>query len=247
MATEDSFLVLVHNKGMIKRKTRSEKKFTDKDLLSVFIRPFMSLVNFQNIVPQKLGTHGMKRIEKLYYRIPISVVRDRLKYNSFVIGSDEDLQVLFHCRRQFPKVRIPELLAKLVDVVSSSGESSRNHPSLPTVAASSSTPVIVSSSVSVITSGGDLVAFPSFAVGTNMNTPVMILISGGVGKPDAVEDVLGDEDDVEPASIADDSDDDLGRSIPVGASGASSLGTQQYPPHFLTLDLDAMRPGDYRM
>ncbi|RYR10625.1 hypothetical protein Ahy_B05g079079 isoform C [Arachis hypogaea] len=197
MATEDSFLVLVHNKGMIKRKTRSEKKFTDKDLLSVFIRPFMSLVNFQNIVPQKLGTHGMKRIEKLYYRIPISVVRDRLKYNSFVIGSDEDLQVLFHCRRQFPKVRIPELLAKLVDVVSSSGESSRNHPSLPTVAASSSTP--------------------------------------------------GDEDDVEPASIADDSDDDLGRSIPVGASGASSLGTQQYPPHFLTLDLDAMRPGDYRM
>ncbi|RYR10627.1 hypothetical protein Ahy_B05g079079 isoform B [Arachis hypogaea] len=241
MATEDSFLVLVHNKGMIKRKTRSEKKFTDKDLLSVFIRPFMSLVNFQNIVPQKLGTHGMKRIEKLYYRIPISVVRDRLKYNSFVIGSDEDLQVLFHCRRQFPKVRIPELLAKLVDVVSSSGESSRNHPSLPTVAASSSTPVIVSSSVSVITSGGDLVAFPSFAADLYHD------ISGGVGKPDAVEDVLGDEDDVEPASIADDSDDDLGRSIPVGASGASSLGTQQYPPHFLTLDLDAMRPGDYRM
>ncbi|RYR18365.1 hypothetical protein Ahy_B03g062981 [Arachis hypogaea] len=59
----------------------------------------------------------MKRIEKLYYRIPRYVVSDGVKYDSFVIDSDEDLQVLFHCRRQFSKVRIPELLAKLVDVV----------------------------------------------------------------------------------------------------------------------------------
>ncbi|RYQ79702.1 hypothetical protein Ahy_Scaffold1g106586 [Arachis hypogaea] len=221
IASKDSFLVFVHNKSTIKRKTRSEIKFTNKDMLSVFTRPFMSLVDFQNTIPQKLGTHGMKRIEKLYYRIPIFVVRDRVKYNSFVIVTDEDLQVLFHCRRQFPKVRIPELLAKLVDAVSSSGESSRNHPSLPTVAASSSTPVIPSSSVSVIASGADLVAFLSFAadlhhdeiakLGANMNTPVVILIPGGVGELDA---------------IADDSDDDLGKSIPIGDSGASSLETQ---------------------
>ncbi|RYR39781.1 hypothetical protein Ahy_A09g045381 [Arachis hypogaea] len=81
MAMDDSFLVLVHYKGAIKKKMR------------------------------KLGQHGMKRIEKLYYRISISVVRDGV--------NNEDLQVLFHYRCQFSEVRIPELLAKLVDVVSS--------------------------------------------------------------------------------------------------------------------------------
>ncbi|XP_015939615.1 uncharacterized protein LOC107465137 [Arachis duranensis] len=44
--------------------------------------------------------------------------------------------------------------------------------------------------------------------------------------------------------IADDSADDIGASEPAGAGGGSSSGTQQYPPHFLSLGLDAMRqPG----
>ncbi|XP_016164139.1 uncharacterized protein LOC107606613 [Arachis ipaensis] len=118
--------------------------------------------------------------------------------------------------------------------------------------ASNSTPIVASSSLLVTSSTGNLVASPSFAVDlhcdeiaeldANMNTPVMILISRAVGEPDVVEDVLGDDDDVEPAMIADDSDDDIGRNIPVGAGGASSLETQQYLPHFLTIDLDAKRP-----
>ncbi|XP_057730518.1 uncharacterized protein LOC130945838 [Arachis stenosperma] len=41
--------------------------------------------------------------------------------------------------------------------------------------------------------------------------------------------------------IADDSGDDIGASEPTGAGGGSSSGTQQYPPHFSSLDLDAMR------
>ncbi|RYR36444.1 hypothetical protein Ahy_A09g041406 [Arachis hypogaea] len=87
MTTKDSFLILVHYKGTIKKKTQSKIKFIDKDSLSVFIRPSISL--------------------------------DRVKYDSFVIGSNNDLQ--------FSEVRISELLAKLVDEVSSSGGSNRNH------------------------------------------------------------------------------------------------------------------------
>ncbi|XP_057719203.1 uncharacterized protein LOC130933595 [Arachis stenosperma] len=41
--------------------------------------------------------------------------------------------------------------------------------------------------------------------------------------------------------IADDSGDDLGTTDPRRATGGSSSGTQQYPPHFSSLDLDAMR------
>ncbi|XP_057734068.1 uncharacterized protein LOC130949336 [Arachis stenosperma] len=44
--------------------------------------------------------------------------------------------------------------------------------------------------------------------------------------------------------IADDSADDIGASEPANAGGGSSSGTQQYPPHFSSLDLDTMRqPG----
>ncbi|RYR79773.1 hypothetical protein Ahy_A01g004585 [Arachis hypogaea] len=193
----------------------------------------------------------MKRIEKLYYKILIYVVRERMKYNLFVIDSDENLQVLFHYHRQFSYVRIPELLAKVVDVVSSLGGSNRNHQSIPIPAASSSTSAIASSSLLVIAFVKFLVASPSFAgnlhcdetaeLGANINAHVMISISGAVGEPNVVEVVLGDEDDVESATIDDDSDDNIGRSIPVGTGGASSLGTQQYSLHFSALDLDAMR------
>ncbi|RYQ85367.1 hypothetical protein Ahy_B10g104916 [Arachis hypogaea] len=41
--------------------------------------------------------------------------------------------------------------------------------------------------------------------------------------------------------IADDSGDDVGASEPAGVVGSSSSGTKQYPPHFSSLDLDAMR------
>ena len=65
--------------------------------------------------------------------------------------------------------------------------------------------------------------------------------------PAGVEDGLLDDpedDDVEPDMIADDSCDDIAASEPAGAGGGSSSGTQQYPSHFSSLDLDAMRqPG----
>ncbi|RYR43027.1 hypothetical protein Ahy_A08g039452 [Arachis hypogaea] len=152
-------------------------KFTDKDPLSVFIRPFMGLVDFYNTVLQKLGLHGMKWIEKLYYRILIFVVQNGVKYDSFVIGSDE------------------------------------------------------------VTSAGDMVASPSFAtdlhcdeiveLGPNMNTLVMIMIFEVVGELDVVEDVLRDDDDVEPATIVDDSDDDIGI---VGGRGERGKGISTPPP-----------------
>ncbi|RYQ86390.1 hypothetical protein Ahy_B10g106064 isoform A [Arachis hypogaea] len=66
---------------------QEEIKFTDKNSLSIFYQ--------------------------IFYEISISVVRDGGKYNSFVIDSDEDLQVLFHCRCQFSEVRTHKLLAKL--------------------------------------------------------------------------------------------------------------------------------------
>ncbi|RYR73777.1 hypothetical protein Ahy_A02g008271 isoform K [Arachis hypogaea] len=157
---------------------------------------------------------------------------------------------MFLCRRQFPEVRTPELLAKLVDVVSSSGGSNRNTTNLATAAGSSSRPAVGSSSVPVYEPVVQAVASPSFAVdlngsvgdevGSRENLPNPLL---GVAPLGVRDGLLGDaeEDDVEPDMIDDDSGDDIGASEPALVVGGSSSGTQQYPPHFSSLDLDAMR------
>ncbi|RYR21929.1 hypothetical protein Ahy_B03g067219 isoform E [Arachis hypogaea] len=159
-------------------------------------------------------------------------------------------KVMYLCRRQFPEVRTPELLAKLVDVVSSSGGSNRNPNTIVTVAGSSSRPAVASSSVPVNEPAIQPVASPSFAVDLNGNvadevrygehhpTELRCPTPAGVGEG-LFDDP--DDDDVEPDMIADDSGDDLGASDPRRATGGSSSGTQQYPPYFSSLDLDAMR------
>ncbi|XP_057734596.1 uncharacterized protein LOC130950049 [Arachis stenosperma] len=234
MASEESFVVLVHHRGSIKRKTRSGVKFTGKDPLSIFLRPTTSYDDLVGSVLRKLGLEGVKRIKKFFYCIPISVLQEIVKYDYFTIGSDEDLQVLFHCRRQFPEVRTPELLAKLVDVISSSGGSNPNTPTVATVASSSSRPAGASSSVPMYDPPVQPVASPSFAVDLNESgggevgigdyvpTPLQCAAPAGLG--DALLDDR-DEDDVEPDIIADDNDDDIGPSKPAGAGGGSSSGT----------------------
>ncbi|RYR46590.1 hypothetical protein Ahy_A07g032334 [Arachis hypogaea] len=117
-------------------------------------------------------------------------------------------------------------------------------------------PLGASSSVPVITLEVVLIASPSFAANLNCNhdeeigdtrpfSELAIAMAGTPvmdGAPDGMEDVLQDDDgdDVEFATIADDSDDDIAMSIPAGGGGASSSGTQQYLPHFSIFDLDAM-------
>ncbi|XP_016199285.1 uncharacterized protein LOC107640261 [Arachis ipaensis] len=198
MVSEESFLVLVHYRGLIKKKTRSGIKFTHKDPLSIFLKPTTSFADFLNSIIQKLGLQRVKRVAKLFYRIPISVLRDDVKYDLFVIGSDKDLEVLFHCRRQFPEVKTPELLAKLVDVLFSSGGSNWNTQTPTTTACSSSRPIGASSSVPVIA--------PQEVRGT----------------PDGIDDALSDDDDtddVEPDIIADDSGYDIVASNSEGIPG----------------------------
>ncbi|XP_015953883.1 uncharacterized protein LOC107478263 [Arachis duranensis] len=210
MATEESFVVLVHHRGSIKRKTRSGVKFTDKDPLCMIVRPTTRYEDLVSSVLLKLGLEGVKWVKKFFYRIPITVLQETVKYDCFTIGSDEDLQVMFHCRRQFPEVRTPELLEPPVQLV-----------------ASPSFAVDLNGSVDDEVGTGE---FP--------RTSLQCAAPAGVG--DGFLDD-SDDDDVEPDMIADDSGDDVGESEPAGAGSGSSSGTQQYPPHFSSLDLDAMR------
>ncbi|RYR46543.1 hypothetical protein Ahy_A07g032275 [Arachis hypogaea] len=204
MASEESFVVLVHHRGSIKRKTQSGVKFTDKDPLSIFLRPTTSYDDLVSSVLRKLGLEGVKQVKKFFYRIPISVLQEIMKYDCFTIDSDEDLQVLFYCRRQFFEVKTPELLAKLVDV---------NTPTVATLANSSSRPAGASSSVPVYKPPVQPVASPSFIVDLNRSgggevgignyVPTLLQCALPAGLGDALLDDR-DDDSVEPDIIADD-------------------------------------------
>ncbi|XP_016169084.1 uncharacterized protein LOC107611698 [Arachis ipaensis] len=220
MASDENFVVLVHYRGSIKKNTRSGIKFTDKDPLSVFLKPSMTFAEFKDTTLQKLGLLGVKRVEKLFYRIPISILRDDVKYDSFVIGSDNDLQVLHHCL-----------------------SCSRSIP----VSVSSIAPIIAPEAVLVASPSfalnlnrsdnagvGETRPLGEVAFAT-LGSPTTIPVFGEIGVPNGVEDALhddDDDDDVESATIADDSDDDTPRSTPAADGGASSS----------ALGLDAMAP-----
>ncbi|XP_057750445.1 uncharacterized protein LOC130968942 [Arachis stenosperma] len=233
MANEKRFIVLVHYRGSIKKKTRLGIKFIDKNPFSLFLKSSTSFNEFLNFIIQKLGLQGVKWVEKLFYRIPISMLRDDVKYDSLIIGSDEDLEVLFHCSRQFPEVKTPELLAKLVDVVSNSDSSNRNPQAVAMTTCSTSRPSGASSSMPAIAPEVMLVASPSFAADLNRSGDgeVCIVDTAPISlfgfAPDDVDDVLqndDEDDDVEPNMIADKSGKDIVGSNPVGGARGSNSG-----------------------
>ncbi|RYR35811.1 hypothetical protein Ahy_A10g050912 isoform A [Arachis hypogaea] len=204
MASEDSFLVLVHHRGSIKRKTRSGVKFTDMDPLCIIVSPTTSYDALVSSVLGKLGLEGVK-------------------------------SVMFLSRRQFPEVRTPELLAKFVDVVSSSGGSNRNANTIATAAGSSSRPAVASSSVPVYEAAVQPAASPSFAVdlggnvgdevgyGEHHPTEVQCPPPAGVGEG-LCDDP--DDDEVESDIIADESGDDVGDEHPRQLAGFGARDTK---------------------
>ncbi|XP_020987415.1 uncharacterized protein LOC110275593 [Arachis duranensis] len=222
MASDESFVALMHYRGSIKKKTRSGIKFTDKDPLSVFLKPSTSFAEFKSTILRRLGLHGVKRVEKLFYRAV------SLSPSVF-------------------EVRTSELLAELVDVASSSGGSNRNMHSTGYVASSSALPVGSSSAVPVFAPEPDLVASPLFAVNLNRScdalvgeagplgdgdfaapsSPPCVPVIGEVAAPKGVEDALqdddDDDDDVELATIAaDDSEEETPRTTQPADGGASN-------------------------
>ncbi|XP_016192591.1 uncharacterized protein LOC107633485 [Arachis ipaensis] len=187
--------------------------------------------NLKINILQKLSVCGTKWVKKLFYKIPIVVVSTGVKYETFVIGSDEDMQVLFHCQESFPEVRIHELFAKLEHGTDSS-EASVPNPQLTTMGgASTSMPVVAPDCL--------LANRPCGAVGVVISA-YPIADVGCEGEPDRVENAMREDDsDEEPADIGGDSDDDIPTN-PTTRQVPSSFGTYQHAPHFSTLNLEAI-------
>ncbi|XP_016168777.1 uncharacterized protein LOC107611355 [Arachis ipaensis] len=206
-------------------------KFTDKEPLSVFIRSTNNLSDLKKNILQKAGLCGAKLVKKVFYKIPIAVASSGVQYETFVIGSDEDIEVLFYCRWSFLEMRIHELFAKLEDRVDSSGASAPNPQSTTVGGASTSMPVVAP---------GCLLAAPSLVLAPAARSLGFITGLVGGGEPDQVEDAIREDDsDDEPDHISGDSKEETPVAPPV-PQGPSSSGSHQQLPHFSTLNLEAV-------
>ncbi|XP_057733716.1 uncharacterized protein LOC130948858 [Arachis stenosperma] len=191
-------------------------KFTDKEPLSIFIRSTNTLSDLKRNILQKAGLAGAKSVKKVFYKIPMAVVSSGVQYEIFVLGLDEDMGVLFHCRQSFLQVRIHKLFAKLEDRVESS-ETSAPNPQSTTVGCF------------------------YFNASPADKSPDLITGLVGSGEPDHVEDAMRDYDsDDEPNHISGDSEEETPVSPPA-PQGPSSSGSHQQPPHFSTLILEATK------
>ncbi|MED6208849.1 hypothetical protein PIB30_048998 [Stylosanthes scabra] len=136
-------------------------------------------------------------------RMPMIVKFLGVKYGCFDIEADEDLQVLFHCKRQFPEVRTTEPFAEIVDPLVSSGGSALNPHSANVVG--SSCPVIQHDTED------HQVASPT----SRFNLQEEAVDCGErVPEPLVDEALRLDDSDDEPAFIKRDNDDDIGPVLP---------------------------------
>ncbi|MED6176163.1 hypothetical protein PIB30_085428 [Stylosanthes scabra] len=156
-----------------------------------------------------------------------------VKYGCLAIEGDDDLQIVFYCRRQFPEVRTTELFVEVADLLASSGGSAPHPrpvnaggPSGSRHQAEIDAPQVVSP-----------VPEPDGAI----LPPVSLPAFEGVPEPDPqVEEALrADDSNLEPEFIEEDSDDETGPAPPPQRDTSSS-GTQQYPRHLSNLNLDAL-------
>ncbi|MED6171799.1 hypothetical protein PIB30_044153 [Stylosanthes scabra] len=179
----------------------------------------------------------------IYYHIPISVVAHGVKYGCFAIEADKDLQVLFHCRKQFPEVRTTELFVEKLDPLASSGGSTLNPHSA--IVSGPSRPVIQHDPQQAADYVGDLGDTRSIGEIADAIAAALHAVSNPPverdPKPLVDEALRADDSDNEPAFFEGDkdSDDDIGP-VPTHQGGASSSRTQQYPSHLSNLNLDAL-------
>ncbi|MED6178812.1 hypothetical protein PIB30_111123, partial [Stylosanthes scabra] len=215
-----------------------------------------TLSELQHVIIRKLGVDDRKRV-RIYYRIPISVVAQGVKYGCLAIEGDDDLQIVFHCRRQFPEVRTTELFVEVADLLASSGGSaphprpvnaggpsgSRHQAEIdaPQVASPSFDFNLQPEAATGGTEPGDYSRFGVPVPDGAILPPVSPPAFEGVPEPDPqVEEALrADDSEVEPEFIEEDSDDETGPAPPPQRDTSSS-GTQQYPRHLSNLNLDAL-------
>ncbi|MED6116604.1 hypothetical protein PIB30_101793 [Stylosanthes scabra] len=224
------FLALIHHNGKMKRRTREGVKFKFECPTNVFITERTSFIDLQSNIIRKLGLDAKKRVRNIYYREPVAVVSSGVKYDSFSVNTDEDLQVLFHYRQRYPEVRTTKLYVEIDDVGASSGGSNPPPPPIHVRPTHAPIPMRVPETERIVSPSfdvnlpqddedacdlGDNRSFGELAVAmAGTPQPPFPQICHASPDPHVEEPLRCNDYDEEPALIEGDSNDD-GRTIPV--------------------------------
>ncbi|RYR69364.1 hypothetical protein Ahy_A03g015915 [Arachis hypogaea] len=211
-------------------------------------------MDLHSSILEKAGKCSKKCVKQLFFRIPISLKQGYVKYGKYAMLGDDDMRVIFHSQARFSDLGALELFAIMVDVEGSNGGSAPNMP----------TGVIEGTSTAIPTGqpATPLVLFPSFAadlpvpgddLGDGRSFGQLAAAIGSapvvdsapafmeVRERDPFAEAIGDDgSDSEPPIIGDESDGEENTAVAGGAQTHGSSGTQQYPRHFTTLDLEAV-------
>ncbi|RYQ96510.1 hypothetical protein Ahy_B08g092284 [Arachis hypogaea] len=232
----ESIFLLVHHQRKIDENTSEGVTFSSKKQIGVFITPSTTLMEFHNSILEKAGRQGY------------------VKFGKYAMLGDDDMRVIFHSQARFPDLGALELFARMVDVEGSNGASAPNSPNgviegtstaVPT--RQPATPFVLSPSFTadLPVLGDDLCDGRSFGqlAAAMGSAPV---VDGAptfmeVRERDQFAEAIGDDgSDSEPPIIGDESDSEEDTAVAGGAQTHGSSGTQRYPRHFTTLDLEAM-------
>ncbi|MED6172246.1 hypothetical protein PIB30_048293 [Stylosanthes scabra] len=155
------------------------------------------------------------------------IYKNGVKYGCLAVEGDDDLQILFHCRRQFPEVRTTELFVEIAESLASSGGSapiprpvnvgeasgSRNQRVLSPVASPSFDFNLQAEMATGANEVGDSHPFGELGVPVAATPqPVSPPVFEGVPVPDpqVAEPLRSDDSDAEPEFIEGESDDEAG-------------------------------------
>ncbi|XP_015941384.1 uncharacterized protein LOC107466888 [Arachis duranensis] len=253
----ENVFLLVHHRGKIDENTSEGVTFSSKKQIGVFINPSTSLDDLQNSIIQKLGKCSKRLVKQMFFRIPILLRQAYVKFGKYEMLGDDDIRVIFHSQSRFPDLGAMELFVKMADVEGSSGGSAPNPPIVRVDGASSAVPnrhnvtAHVSSpsfaaEMAVHAEDGDClgdVRTLREVAAAMREGPVLdgATTFMEVRDRDPVAEAIGDDDsDSEPPVIGDESDDEDDTRPVARSQGQTSSQTQQYPPHFSTLDLETM-------
>ena len=112
----ERFIILIHYNGEI-TNTEEGTTFYNQNPVGVTISSSsITLSELKNRILRKLGLLNRKQITGIMYRIPVAFGPGVVRYTSFPVGSDEDVNLIFYYHSQCLRIRIMELFVTLEDM-----------------------------------------------------------------------------------------------------------------------------------
>ena len=125
-------IILIHHNGEITNIVEGTTFYSQNPVGVTISSSSITLSVLTNKILRKLGFLNRKQITGIVYRMPAVFGPGVVRYTSFPVGSDEDVNLMFYCHSQCPGIQIIELFVTLEDINGSSEGSTPNPQSFGT-------------------------------------------------------------------------------------------------------------------